>query len=168
VSLKVDEREASTSFTVEADPELQITEADRRTRWETLERLIPLQADIYKSAKQGDAIKKQIDALQKSLEDQEGVPDAIQDNVKELAEEIGLLSYRLNRLNSEVSRLYRTVEGSPHRPTDTQRRVVSEIETRYQSERGTLDELTESKIPELERQLNENQIPRIPGAGVRR
>jgi len=163
VSLEVDEQQASTSITVEADPELQITEADRQTRWQTIERLLPLQADIYKSAKQGGAIKKQIDELQKSLKDQEAVPDAIQDAVKDLAEEVKLQSHRLNRLNGDVSRLYRTVEGSPHLPTETQRRVVGEIETRYQSERSTLDELTETKIPELERQLNENQIPRIPG-----
>ncbi len=163
VKLKVDEHEASTSINVEADPELRITETDRQTRWQTLERLLPLQADIYKSAKQGGSIKSQIDELQKSLEDQEDVSDAIKETVKEVAEELKLLSHRLNRLNSEVSRLYRAVESSPHLPTETQRRVVGEIETRYRSESSTLDELAETKIPELERQLNENQIPRIPG-----
>jgi archaellum component FlaC len=161
VSLNVDEHEASTSITVEADPELDITEADRQKRWETLDRVLPLMANIRKGAEQSGSLKDQLDELEKSLKEQETIPDEIKESVKGLVEEVELLSHRMNRMSSEVSRLYRVVESSPFVPTETQIRVLGEIEARYRSESASLDELTGTKIPALERQLNEHQVPRI-------
>jgi hypothetical protein len=161
VSLNVDDHEASTPITVEPDPEFVVTESDRRERWQVLERLLPLRTDIYRSAKKSGSLKDQLEKLQKSLDEREGLPDELKETVEGLAEELRNLTHRMKRMSSEVTRLYRTVEGSPHLPTETQVRVLGEIETRYRRESSILDELIDTKIPELEKRLNEHQVPRI-------
>ncbi len=61
---------SSTSVIVEEDPELRITKGDLEKRWQTLERLLPLQGDIYRKAKQSRSLEEQLEKLEKSLAEQ--------------------------------------------------------------------------------------------------
>ncbi len=72
-----------------------------------------------------------------------------------------LVSHRMNQLNSDITRLYRAVENSPFVPTQMQVGALDGLESRYREQSTALDELTESKIPDFEKRLNEHQVPRI-------
>ena len=160
--LETAELQASSSITVLADPELHITEVDRRRRWQALERLVPLQADAYQKAKQSQLVKEQLEKLFESLAaGPEEISDELKESVKGIAEEVKSLAHKIDRTATEVRRLYRVVENSPYVPTRTQLDVLDEIESRHRGESCVLGDLTETRIPELERQLNEHRVPRI-------
>jgi hypothetical protein len=161
VSLEAGEHQVSTSLTVLEDPELDITEGDRQRRWQVVERLVPLQADTYRKGKQSQSIKEQLEELNESLAEQEDISDELKESVKGIAEELEILAHEMDRTATEVTQLYRAVENSPYVPTQTQIHLLEEMEARHHDQSSELDELTETKIPELERQLNQNRVPRI-------
>jgi len=160
-SVKVADLEVSVPITVEADPMLRITAADRRRRWQTLARLLPLQADVAKANKEGRSLRDQLKTLSQSLADRKDLPDELQENLQGTLEEVEILAFNLNRSDGEVLQLYQAVESSPYLPTRTQLNVLEEVETRFRNRRSALEGFTAKQIPELEQQLNKHGVARI-------
>jgi hypothetical protein len=161
VSLQIGEAKEETPVIVESDPELRITQRDLEKRWQTLDRILPLQGDIYKKAKESRSLHEQLEKLEKSLSEQKELPEALGETAEALVGEAELVSHRMNQLNSDITRLYRTVENSPFVPTQMQLDALDGLESRYRGESAALDELTGTEVPELERRLNEHEVPRI-------
>jgi photosystem II stability/assembly factor-like uncharacterized protein len=161
VSLQMGDAKAETMVIVEEDPELRITQRDLEKRWQTLDRLLPLQGDIYRKSKTSRSLQEQLEKLETSLDEHEELPEELGETAKSLVEEAKLVSHRMSRLNSDITRLYRAVENSPFVPTQMQLDALDGLESRYREQNAELGELEENRIPDFEKQLNEHQVPRI-------
>ena len=157
-------RTVSTILEVEPDPELELDEADRRQRLDTVTRLLPLQREAFEASERTEKIKDELEALVESVSEPEDEDDDEDENelgLDELSESTRALAHRTDRTKSLVNRLYRAVENSPFAPTATQLRQLDELEARVAEDRASVTELTDTTLPELEERLDDNGIARV-------
>ena len=153
-------RTVSTILEVEPDPELELDEADRRRRLDTVTRLLPLQREAFEASERTEKIKDELEALVESVSEAED-EDENELGLDELSESTRALAHRTDRTKSLVNRLYRAVENSPFAPTATQLRQLDELEARVAEDRASVTELTDTTLPELEERLDDNGIARV-------
>jgi chromosome segregation ATPase len=161
VKLTVGSWERTVPLVVEADPMLEISDADQNKRWESIKKLIPLQATSYSARKQASSLDRNIKDFKKSLSELPDISKDLRKRLDAVAEEVGKLASELNSLNSRITRIYSQITGSPFAPTVTQVRVLDELAPKLETLVSSLNQLITEKIPELNRVMNEEKIPRI-------
>ena len=159
VTVDLPGRTVSTILEVEPDPELELDEADRRQRLDTVTRLLPLQREAFETSERTAKIKDAIEALVESVSADE--KELGLDELDDLLKSTGALAHRTDRTKSLVNRLYRAVENSPFAPTATQLRQLDELEGRVAADRASVTELTDTTLPDLEERLDEHGIARV-------
>jgi hypothetical protein len=161
VKLTVGSWERTVPLVVEADPMLEISDADQNKRRESIKKLIPLQATSYSARKQASSLDRNIKDFKKSLPELPDISKDLRKRLDAVAEEVGKLASELNSLNSRITRIYSQITGSPFAPTVTQVRVLDELAPKLETLVSSLNQLITEKIPELNRVMNEEKIPRI-------
>jgi len=164
--LRVGGQELRTPVTVEPDSELVLSNADRSSRRSSVDRLKGLQERADGVSATADRVSEQTQALAKSVEGAAGLTDDLKIRLeattkasKEAAEELG-------RITTRVNAIYRDVINSPFSPTQTQIAEASGLEQDMNENGAKLAELTATTIPQLERDMNGANLPRIDIGGA--
>jgi hypothetical protein len=145
VSLRVDDKEVATnSFTVQGDPEIQISAEDRKIWFDTANQLHGLQKTMNEAFDRLNEVNEKIKAIQQALKDNASAPAAIKTRVEDFAKKFEPVGRRFGvgaenpfetgnfeRLNENLrfrfGGLKGGIMGSTSRPTDTQMRQATEI-----------------------------------------
>ena len=141
VSLSVDGRETQTAnLRVQGDPEIQITDADRKTHFDTVLALHALQGTMNEAADVVLDMNKQIDSINDALKGQANVPGSLKTMIAELDKQVDELRTRLGvsgqggfggggntNVRGRVGQLKGQVMNSTSLPTETQTRLASDV-----------------------------------------
>ncbi len=145
VILKVDGKEAaSNSFTVQGDPEIQISAEDRKAWFDTAMDLHKLQKTLNEAAERVGELNEKIRALQQALKDNANAPAALKTKVEDFAKkfepvgrrfgigvpnplETGNFERANENLRFRFGGLKGSIMSSTSKPTEVQSRQVSEI-----------------------------------------
>jgi photosystem II stability/assembly factor-like uncharacterized protein len=154
VTVTVDGRSQSTKVIVEPDPLLTLTDADRRTRRQTITRLMATQRQADEAAASADRSSEQLRGLAKSLAAFNGVNSGLKSQIDTAAKRAGDVAAVLGRITTRMNALYRDVIGSPFPATDTQLREIGDLEEELTSSAAALKTLMSTTVPSLEQELN--------------
>ena len=145
VTLKVEDKDVATnSFTVGGDPDIQISDADRKIWFDTAMQLHGLQKTMNEAAERVNELSEKIKAMQQALKDNASAPAAMKTKVEDFAKkfepvgrrfgigagspfETGNFERRNENLRFRFGGLKGAIMGSTSRPTETQMRQASEI-----------------------------------------
>src|SRR6185369_5983491 len=145
VTLKVEDKDAATgSFIVQGDPEIQISDDDRKVWFDTALRLHGLQKTMNEAFDRLNEVNEKIKAIQQALKDNASAPAAMKTKVEDFAKKFEPVGRRFGvgaenpfetgnfeRLNENLrfrfGGLKGGIMGSTSRPTDTQMRQATEI-----------------------------------------
>jgi len=161
VTVQVGDHEATTTLTLDPDPELVRTEDERLARWSAIQRIRPLQVEFGTTGRAIGELQSQLQALEESMEDVEAFDESLQEKLDQLLDDTRMLAFRHGRANSRLSGAYNNIEGSPFGPTATNLRQVDEAVAAHAEHLQTYDELIETQVPALEQEMNEKGIPRV-------
>ncbi len=161
MTVQVGDHEATTTLTLDPDPELVRSEEERLARWSAIERIRPLQVEFGATGRTIGELESQLQALEESLEDVEAFDESLQEKLDQLLEDTRMLAFRHGRANSLLSGAYNNIEGSPFAPTATNLRQVDEAIAAHAEHVQSYDELIEARLPVLEQEMNEKGIPRV-------
>jgi photosystem II stability/assembly factor-like uncharacterized protein len=145
VSLSVDDKEvAANSFTVQGDPEIQISAEDRKIWFDTVNQLHGLQKTMNEAADRLNDVNERLKAIQQALKDNASAPAAMKTRVEEFAKKFGPVGRRFGvaaenpfetgnfealneNLRFRFGGLKGGIMGSTSRPTETQMRQATEM-----------------------------------------
>jgi hypothetical protein len=145
VTLKVEDKEVATSsFTVQGDPEIQISAEDRKAWFDTAMELHKLQKTMNEASDRANELNEKIKAMQQALKDNASAPAAMKSKVEDLAKKFEPVGRRFGigaqnpfetgnfeRINENLrfrfGGLKGSIMGSTSRPTETQMRQTTEI-----------------------------------------
>jgi photosystem II stability/assembly factor-like uncharacterized protein len=145
VTLKVDGKEvAANSFTVQGDPEIQISAEDRKAAFEAAKELHRLQKTLNQAAERVGELNEKIRAMQQALKDNASAPAALKTKVEDFAKrfepvgrrfgvgaqnpfETGNFERANENLRFRFGGLKGGIMGSTSKPTETQTRQIGEI-----------------------------------------
>jgi photosystem II stability/assembly factor-like uncharacterized protein len=141
-TLVVDGRDAqSVTVRVSGDPEIQITDADRKTHFDTVMALHTLQGTANEAADVVTDMNRQVTSIQDALKEQPNVPGSLKSTLDEVNKQVQALRPRLgvgegggfafqqNNVRGRVAQLKGAVMNSTSLPTETQTRQVGELRT---------------------------------------
>jgi hypothetical protein len=145
VALRVEDKDvASNSFNVQGDPEIQISDEDRKVWFDTANQLHALQKTMNDAADRVNELNEKIKAMQLALKDNASAPAALKTKVEDFAKkfepvgrrfgisaenpfETGNFELANENLRFRFGGLKGGIMGSTSRPTETQMRQASEI-----------------------------------------
>jgi hypothetical protein len=145
VTLKVDGKEiATSSFTVQGDPEITIAEADRRAAFDAVMELHRMQRVFNEASESVAALNQRLTAMQQAVKDNKDAPAALKAKIEEFAKKfqpVGLqfgigtadplvtgdFSVFTRALRFRISGLKGGIMASTSRPTETQSRQIPEV-----------------------------------------
>jgi photosystem II stability/assembly factor-like uncharacterized protein len=140
-TLVVDGRDAqSVNVRVAGDPEIQITDADRRTHYDAALMLHTLQGTANEAADVVIDVDRQLKSIGDALKGQSNVPSSLTSTLADLTKQIETLRPKLgvqtegagggfgnpNNVRGRVGQLKGAVMGSTSAPTETQTRMAGE------------------------------------------
>ena len=150
-----------TPITVEPDPQLAITDAERVSRRSSIERLVELQTRADSAAAGADRTSAQIESLSKPALAFRDIAAELKARVEEAVKTASSTAQTLGRVTQRVNAIYRDVINSPFPPTETQMREADDLAEDLRTSSATLAQLTSKTIPALEADLNRANVPRI-------
>ncbi|HJZ66639.1 MAG TPA: glycosyl hydrolase [Blastocatellia bacterium] len=145
VTLKAEDKEVATnSFTVQGDPEIQISAEDRKVWFDTAVEVHRLQKTLNEAADRANELNDKIKAMQQALKENSTAPAAMKSKVEEFAKKFETVAKRFGvgaqnpfetgnfeslneNLRFRFGGLKGGIMGSTSRPTDTQIRQTAEM-----------------------------------------
>jgi photosystem II stability/assembly factor-like uncharacterized protein len=159
--LTVAGKQVTANVVVEADPQLEITEQDRRTLRTITDNIIRAQTRTTAAVRSADSLNEQMAAVAKSVASAKTITPALKKNVDDSARQVTDLRDKLRRLNTRMTSLYGEVTSSPFPPTAQQTRDLDDISKELDGHVTSLNAMINTSIPTLETQLNKENVPRI-------
>ncbi len=152
------ESETRGTIAVEPDPEVQVSDSDRRFRRQTLEELIPLITLGTETQTTLTEVRSQLSDLKTQLEGQDSeLLSEIDDLLKQLEEETA----DLNRSARSLSSTYNSINDSPFRPTDTLIAVFKRDAPEVRKLAEWLNDFLKKEMSQLEGKVRRADIPRM-------
>jgi photosystem II stability/assembly factor-like uncharacterized protein len=174
VTVSVDGRDASSIVVrVQGDPEIQITDADRRTHFDTSMALHALQGTMNEAADLVIDMDRQLTSVDDALKAQSNAPGSLKATLSDLRKVVDGLKPRLGvgggggfgfnpaNVRARVGQLKGAIMGSTSLPTDTQARMMAE--TRGASAK-LIDDVNAAvaKFPGLYKELANSGVYPVP------
>jgi photosystem II stability/assembly factor-like uncharacterized protein len=177
VALTVDGREAqAVNVRVQGDPEIQITDADRKTHFDAVLALHTLQGTMNEAADLVIDMNKQLTSINDALTTQPSVPGNLKTMVADLTKQVNDLRTRLGvsgeggfgggggvnpNVRGRVGQLKGQIMGSTSLPTETQTRMAGEVRTAASK---TIDDVNAAvaKFPALYKELATSGLYPMP------
>ena len=156
--LTVNGQEYTTPIHVEPDPDVNVSAGDIQTRRGVINTVVALQAKTEPANAKADTLGTQLDGLSKAVTD---VPAPIQEAMASALKESSTVKTEMARINRGVTQLFGQVSGSPFLPTGTQHEQLEDLQKDFEKQSAALDKLLKTTVPELEKQLNDANVPRI-------
>ncbi|MCH8959828.1 MAG: hypothetical protein IH820_00485 [Bacteroidetes bacterium] len=152
----------STDVEVRGDPRIQIARADLEARQQTLMSAYTLSKTVYEARQAVRRLTEQITDVQDLLKAHEDAPENLTADADSLRNEIRRVGRDMNRANAG-SRGSFSIEGSTTRPTADQLWQLEQAWEKVPPLVTQINEIIETKMPALYRQLDEHGIRPDPG-----
>ena len=175
VTLSVDGRDAqSVNLRVQGDPEIQITDADRKTHFDAALALHALHGTMNEAADLVMDMDKQVTAIDEALKAQENVPGSLKSALEDVRKQVAALQPRLGvggqgggfgfnpqNIRGRVGQLKGAIMNSTSLPTETQTRMLGEVRA---ASTKLVDEVNAAvaKFPALYRELANSGMYPVP------
>ena len=173
VILKGAGQEMTNTVEVEGDPRIDISFEDRKAQHDALLRLYKLYPALSATSNALDNIRNEIQKQSSALKKVSDVPEAIKEQMKVVTKEINdvrinllgdpELGYRGMRfsIRGRVFMLGRSIGGYTGAPSERQVQQISKDSEELKALIERINKIIEVDIPELNKLMNENNIPRI-------
>jgi len=173
VILKGAGQEMTNTVEVEGDPRIDISFEDRKAQHDALLRLYKLYPALSATSNALDNIRNEIQKQSSALKKVSDVPEAIEEQMKVVTKEINdvrinllgdpELGYRGMRfsIRGRVFMLGRSIGGYTGAPSERQVQQISKDSEELKALIERINKIIEVDIPELNKLMNENNIPRI-------
>lgn len=173
VVLKIGDREMAKTVRIDGDPRIEVTFDDRKKQHETLLRIhsqFPLVSAVQRSA---GKIDKEIGDLKRALKKVADVPAAINERATAIENEaadvrkilLGDQSLgwrgRAYSVRGRLAMLSQSISGFTGAPSETQLLLLERVSAELDDLVQRINTIIEKEIPELNRLLNENNVPRL-------
>ncbi|MFQ6045549.1 MAG: WD40/YVTN/BNR-like repeat-containing protein [Gemmatimonadales bacterium] len=160
--LEVGGKTYTTEIAVHGDPRIEISDADRMARQEALLSLHTLAGPIHDATQAVGRLSRQLADVNGLLEEHGKAPETLSETVKHLRQDLDTLRQKL-RQASRDARVANAIDGSTSRPTADQLWQIDRLWERVPGLIGQLNEIIETRLPELNRTLDEHGIRPSPG-----
>ena len=172
VKLSSDGRDVEQQVVVRDDPNIQVSDADRRAHLETLLELRTLLTSLHESHQTAADLKEQIAGLESMMAD---APDAVTSAYEAARDRIAEVERRLSRsegrrgfggggqrpLFQRITRLYRSIDGYTEAPSAKRRAQVDAMSSELTERTDALSSVVGGEIAALNRAIEEHNVPRI-------
>lgn len=196
IKIKAGSKEDTQKVTVEDDPRIQMSTADRAARREAIDQLYAMAKSADKDRKTIEGIKEGLKAAREQWKKDAGKPDAakIPEDIQKAADELqkkvdavaekyvrereGLgnagpaFEWKPDPLPQQVQSLLRELDGFWAAPGEQQKEKLAEVTPLLSEASGQVKKIAEEDLPGLNKKMNEAGIPHIvpaaaPSAGRR-
>jgi len=185
IKIKAGSKEATQKVTVEDDPRMQMSEADRAARREAIEQLYAMAKSTDKDRKTIEGIKEGLKAAREQWKKDAGKPDApkIPEDIQKAAEELqkkvdavaekyvrereGLgnagppFEWKPDPLPQQVQSLLRDLDGFWAAPGGQQKDKLAELTPLVSDASAQVKKVAEEDLPALNKKMNDAGIPHI-------
>ncbi|MEZ4415445.1 MAG: hypothetical protein R3E10_06795 [Gemmatimonadota bacterium] len=178
VALSVGAAQRTTTVRVNGDPQIRISDADRKQRYEMLVALTSMQKTAGQAADAVNALRTQVDELSSWVGKNEDAPEAVKTRTEEVTKQVAELRRRLlggrpggddedeeNRLppvRQRINGLKSQVIGAQALPTALQQETFAGIRPDLDAVVADINAAIERTLPELYRLLADNGIQGLP------
>jgi hypothetical protein len=180
VRLKVGDNEQIQEVTIQGDPLIQMSMADRKVWHDTLLALSRLTGSVNGTTSTAGEVKSAMEAVQKTLTNYPDAPDGLTDEAERIGKEADAILEEVRGargrgsgdedrpppISQLVSTLYFAIEASTTLPTDDQRRLTRRAHERLTEQVGKLNKLTSEDLVELNKKLDAAGVPWTPGRTI--
>ncbi len=151
---------------VRLDPRVTVSPADLEARQQLLMRLHALATPVNDAARAAQRLNEQMVQIQRLLAESASAPDTLKTEARTVANDLRSLGQRLNQQRSTVQQMFGGVDVVTARPTDDQEWRAGRVSEETLPLITQLNEFIETKLPALNRQLNEHGIRPDPGRPI--
>jgi len=165
VRLEAGGSSSTREFAVRLDPRVRISREDLLVRQEAMMSMYALAKPLYEAGNRVRALQQQVEDIQSLLQEHEDTPGAVADSASRIDEALGEIGSDLREVRG-ASRAAYAIEGSTSRPTVDQ---LWQINRAWELVPGIIERLNEvitTRMPALNRQLNEYGVRPDPGEAV--
>ncbi len=188
VKVTVGDKTQSKKVTVEEDPRIQISDAERAVRRRALDRVMSVAVKTMEAQRKIVGLKNALDSAIAQWRGPAGrqIPQAIRDAAQELSKKVDEvhanfvpprlppgwagppLERRRPTIPQRMGRLYNSLDDYTAAPTRTQMDELAALEKLIGDVGPQVDRLVNEDLPALNKQMNEANIPhiRISGGGA--
>lgn len=175
VTLKAAGQEMTKTVQIEGDPKIDISLEERKTQHDALISIYKLNSGISAVSESSDFIKKDIKKLKENLKKVPDIPDVIYQQIESITKEIDNIRAKLlgdPKLNQgrrfstrgQLTRISRSIEGYTEAPSELEIRQIKKNFEEFKAIVERINKIIEVDIPNLNKLLNEKNIPRLfPG-----
>lgn len=180
VVLKVEDQEMTKSVQLEGDLRIDVSFEERKAQHDALYTLYKLYPAISDASRTTENLRKEINALKKSLKNVPDIPEEIHDQIKAISKEIEdirvklfgdpALGWRAMRysVRGRILMLGRSIGGYTGAPSGYQLQRIKKDSEELKTLIEKINCIIEIDIPKLNKLMNENDIPRIfPGKKIK-
>ncbi|MFQ5703557.1 MAG: hypothetical protein ACE5HT_05980, partial [Gemmatimonadales bacterium] len=158
--------ETSTApLTIKGDPRITISHAERLARQEALMSLYALARSVEEAGRALQELNKQVSSAQELLKASDLAPEALVDEADSLRSELRRITGEVNRARRD-SRLSNAVDGATAGPTGDQLWQIERAWERVPKLVDRLNEIINTRLPDLYRGMNEHGIRPNPGPAI--
>jgi hypothetical protein len=176
-TLTLDGKEAgATDIRVQDDPAVSISDADRKTQFDTALSLHGLQERAIQAADTLNALDEQTRGIQDKLKEAADVPESVSKPMAELAKRIGDLKPKLGlvalgqggfgafqqNVRGRIGFLKGAIMGSTSLPTETQSRQAREVAGELDKVIGEVNEAIAAATPVFREVAAKGLVPAVP------
>jgi photosystem II stability/assembly factor-like uncharacterized protein len=173
VLLKVESTEMTQTVRIDGDPRIEVTREDRIKQHEALLRIHSLFPMLSAVQRRTDKISKEINSLKRALKKAADVPESITERVDGVEKEIADVRKSLvgdrslgwrgmaYSVRGRMFMLSRSISGYTGAPSERQLLQLERVSAELSDLVQRINAMIERDIPEINRLLNENNIPRL-------
>ncbi len=180
VRLRIGDEEQTKKVEVKGDPAIDMRNEDRIVLHDTLQSLNQMLATSRAVVSTTHEVESRLKEIRQAIEGHGDVPKSIHDGVVEIAEAVEAIVKTMEGddtsggatlpgappLADRVRQLYSAIESATSLPT-TEQRELTELSRKDLAEQIALvNQLTESKLPALEQQLDQSGVRWTPGRPI--
>lgn len=159
-TLDIGGQNLSTRVPVEGDPRINVTRADLDARQAALMTLYALERPLHEAGERLGEMQEHLSEIREILDQRTGAGElqSLKEEAMTLAEDADSLASSLQEHSRSVFTLFSAIEGSTIRPTEAQGWEVDRSWDRTTARIRELNEMLRTRLPALDRRLEEEGI----------
>ncbi len=171
--MKLGENELTETVKVEGDGRVDISFKDRKAQHDVLFKIYKIYGPLNASNKALTSLQKEINAIKKNLKKVKDVPEAVDKKIESISKRLKDISLELlgdpsagwrgmrSAVRGRLMMLFGSIGGYTGAPSESQVNDVDKQIEAFESLVGQVNAVIETDFPELNKLLNENNIPRL-------
>ena len=173
VAMKLGENELTETVKVEGDARIDISFKDRKAQHDVLFKIYKIYGPLNASNNALNNLQKEINSIKKNLKKVKDVPEAVDEKIESISKKLKDIRLELlgdpnagwrgmqSAVRGRLMMLFGSIGGYTGAPSESQVNDVDKQIEAFESLVGQVNAVIETDFPELNKLLNENNIPRL-------